>query len=61
MMSLPSGWIASVPAPEILMPSYTDDPTAAGLAANGANIGAQPKTAGNPAGTIGSVPVMNLK
>ncbi len=59
-MTLPDGWIDNQPAPERGLPEYTGDPTSKWEAQPGENIGAQPKTPGNPDGEIGSVPVMSM-
>lgn len=55
-MSLPDGWIANQRPPETAT-EYDTDPTDTWL---GGPEGAQPKTATNPDGTIGSIPVMSI-
>ena len=56
-MSLPSGWIANFAPAERSYPQYTTDPTANW---EGGLIGHQPSTDNNPAGDIGSIPVMSI-
>lgn len=62
-MTLPKGWIAVAPAPEVSAPPYTGDPTGGWMAhvnGNVAAVGIQPTSDLNPAGTGGSIPVMAI-
>ncbi len=62
-MTLPSGWIPNLPAPETTVAPYTGDQTGTWMAhvnGNAAAVGVQPTSVLNPAGTGGSMPVMSI-
>jgi hypothetical protein len=56
-MTLPAGWIENTHAGETLVAPYTGDQTHTWT---GGPTGAQPHSAANPSGTVGSVAVMAL-
>jgi hypothetical protein len=60
-MSLPSGWLPNVPAPETVVEPYTGDQTSTWTEPqNPVAFGPQPKSVNNPSGQLQGIPVMGV-